>query len=130
MIHISLIGDSVFDNKSYVGEAGTDVITHLRNMLPDQSKASLIANDGDVIKKVSDEQISRIPSTSTHLIISVGGNDAIMNADILNLEMGTSAEVLSEISGRQKIFENDYTEMLESLTKIGLPVISNRTTRK
>jgi hypothetical protein len=43
MAHIVLLGDSIFDNKSYVGASGIDVVTHLRETLPNDWQATLKA---------------------------------------------------------------------------------------
>ena len=45
--HVVLLGDSIFDNASYVA-GGPDVVTHLRSVLPPGWRATLAAVDGDV----------------------------------------------------------------------------------
>lgn len=67
MSHIVLLGDSIFDNKTYVGASGNDVITHLRNALPDNYQATLKAIDGSLIENVSSQAID-IPTDTTHII--------------------------------------------------------------
>jgi len=42
MKHVVLLGDSIFDNKAYVGD-GPDVITQVREALPDGWTATLAA---------------------------------------------------------------------------------------
>jgi nicotinate (nicotinamide) nucleotide adenylyltransferase len=48
MAHIVLLGDSIFDNKTYVGENGKDVVTHLRESLPNDWQATLKATDAEI----------------------------------------------------------------------------------
>lgn len=120
MARIVLLGDSIFDNKSYVGAHGRDVVTHLRESLPNDWQATLRAIDGSVIENVSG-QLSGIPSDTTHLVISVGGNDAIRNADVLQMKAGNSAEVLSAIADRLDTFESDYKKMLRGVLAKNLP---------
>ncbi len=120
MAHIVLLGDSIFDNKTYVGENGRDVVTHLRESLPNGWQATLKAMDGSLIKNVS-EQLSGDTPDATHLIVSVGGNNAIMNADVLQMKAENSAEVLSEIADRCETFETHYKEMLQSVLAKKLP---------
>ncbi len=120
MAHIVLFGDSIFDNKVYVGENGKDVITHLRERLLNDWQATLKAVDGSVIENVS-EQLFDIPSDTTHFVVSVGGNNAIMNSDILQMKADNSAKVLSEIAGRREIFERHYERMLQNLLSKNLP---------
>ncbi len=72
MNHIVLLGDSIFDNKSYV-RGGLDVVAHLRQQMPDDWKATLCAVDGNVVENVQ-TQILSLPDDATHLFISAGGN--------------------------------------------------------
>jgi len=48
MKHIILAGDSVFDNRSYVKEGEPDVRDQLADLLADEDKATLIAEDGAI----------------------------------------------------------------------------------
>ena len=73
MEHIVLLGDSIFDNKVYVDEA-PDVVSHLRNMLPGDWKATLCAVDGSTISGIKG-QIRNVPKDASCLFVSVGGND-------------------------------------------------------
>src|SRR5262245_66376748 len=77
MRHIVLLGDSVFDNKAYV-DGGLDVIEHVRRQIPAGWKASLRAVDGSVVENVR-KQLIDLPGDATHLVISGGGHDAILN---------------------------------------------------
>jgi hypothetical protein len=120
MTHVVLLGDSIFDNKVYVGAAGKDVVTHLRENLPNGWQATLKAVDGSLIKDVS-EQLSDILFDATHFVVSVGGNDAIRNSDVLQMKASNSAEVLNEIAGRREIFEQHYERMLQNLLSKNLP---------
>jgi hypothetical protein len=93
MPHIVLLGDSIFDNKSYVGTGGKDVVTHLREMLPGSGdwQATLNAVDGAVIEGVTQRQLQGVSSEATHLVISVGGNNAIGNVDVLEMRANSAA---------------------------------------
>ncbi len=120
MSHIVLLGDSIFDNKVYVGKNGNDVLMHLHESLPNNWQTTLKAIDGSVIENVS-RQLLEIPSDATHLIVSVGGNDAIRNADVLQMKANNAVEVLSEIAKRAETFESHYKEMLRNLLSKSLP---------
>ncbi|HSK70917.1 MAG TPA: SGNH/GDSL hydrolase family protein [Pyrinomonadaceae bacterium] len=120
MSHIVLLGDSIFDNKSYVGAGGKDVVTHLREMLPNNSQATLNAIDGSIIENVS-SQLLGIPKDATHLVVSVGGNNALMNTDVLQMPANSAAQVLNEISVRCGSFERNYSEMLKQVLSLNLP---------
>ena len=119
MTHIVLLGDSIFDNKAYV-ENAPDVVTHLRQMIPENWKASLKAVDGSIVENVRG-QILDIHEDSTHFVISVGGNDAIMNAGILTMKTSSAAEVFEALSNRTGNFEFHYREMLKSVLSRNLP---------
>jgi len=120
MTHVALLGDSIFDNKSYVGANGKDVVTHLRDVLPDDWQATLCAIDGSVIENVS-TQLRDVPNDATHFVISVGGNDAIRNADVLQMRVDSSAEFLGEIANRTEAFEFQYKKMLSQVLEKNLP---------
>jgi len=120
MSHIVLLGDSIFDNKIYVGENGKDVITHLQESLPAGWQTSLEAVDGSLIEDVA-EQMLKVPAEATHFIISVGGNNTILDADILQMKADNSAEVLNEIAARRDIFESKYIQMLEKVLSQNKP---------
>ena len=77
MTHMVLLGDSIFDNESYVPE-GLDVISHLRQRLDAASQATLLAVDGATAKDIP-FQVLDVPDDSTHLVLSAGGNDALYN---------------------------------------------------
>ncbi|HEX8370077.1 MAG TPA: SGNH/GDSL hydrolase family protein [Pyrinomonadaceae bacterium] len=119
MPHIVLLGDSIFDNKAYVGTQ-PDVITHLRQIIPADWRATLNAVDGGVVENIG-AQLSKIPAEATHLIISVGGNNALVNADVLRMPAGSAAEVLNVLADRASDFEFQYREMLANVLRRGLP---------
>ena len=119
MKHITLLGDSIFDNKSYVG-GGIDVITHVRQKMTDGWTAELRAIDGSKSEHVS-AQTSAVSAAATDLFVSVGGNDALYEAEILNLPVSSSAQVFNELSDRAAAFENRYAQMLESVLKLKKP---------
>lgn len=119
MAHIVLLGDSIFDNKAYVGTM-PDVISHLQNLIPTNWQATLKAVDGNLVEHVSG-QLLKSPSDATHFVISVGGNNAIMNADVLGLKVNSSAEVFDNLADRISTFEYHYREMLKTVLSKNLP---------
>src|SRR5215470_5035465 len=119
MNHIVLLGDSVFDNKAYVN-GGLDVIEHIRRQIPAGWKASLRAVDGSVVENVRKQTLD-LPDDATHLVVSAGGNDAILNADILQQKVASSAEVLNKLADIAGEFEYRYREMLEGVLSLKKP---------
>lgn len=70
--HLILLGDSIFDNRSYVGRGQPAVIDQLQAKVKEQGgNATLVAVDGNVLSHVAD-QIKHIPRDATHLFISIG----------------------------------------------------------
>lgn len=120
MPHIVLLGDSIFDNAAYVA-GGPDVVQQLRDRLPDDWSATLRAVDGSVTASVP-AQVARLPQEATHLVISVGGNDALGHLDFLAQPAESTAEVLDELANMAAGFERDYRVMLEVVLNVGLPV--------
>ena len=120
-MHLVLLGDSVFDNQSYVapGQSTTDAIR--RRMVP-ESHVTLLAQDGSTIDEVG-RQLLHLPPDATHLIVSTGGNDALSDAGILTEPAGTVAEALWRLGQVVERFEKRYLQMLRKVRKRKLPSI-------
>jgi len=117
--HIVLIGDSIFDNASYVN-AGLDVIGHLRNEIPLGWKATLRAVDGSIVSGVRN-QIADIPADATHLVISAGGNDAISQAGLLDESDESTSQTFNRMADVSDEFKGRYRAMLIDVLTLGLP---------
>lgn len=117
--HIVLIGDSIFDNASYVG-GGVDVIGHLKNEIPRGWKATLRAVDGSIVSGVRN-QIADIPADATHLVISAGGNDAISQAGLLEESDESTSQTFNRMADVSDEFEGRYRGMLIDVLSLGLP---------
>jgi hypothetical protein len=121
MPHLALLGDSVFDNGAYV-PSDPDVAQQLRSMLPPEWKVSLLAVDGAVVSDVA-EQIAVLPSDTTHLAISAGGNDALRHSGILYQGAANVRAVLSQLADVQDGFRRDVRAMLIAAVAKRLPTI-------
>jgi len=104
--HIALLGDSIFDNSAYTAGA-PDVVTHLRALLPPGWRASLLAVDGATSTDVPD-QIPSVPADATHVVISAGGNDALLSMDLLDMPVASTREALLLFGARTGRFEQHY----------------------
>ena len=100
MNHIVLLGDSIFDNKSMFA-AGLMSSLICGNKCLKGGKSLLCAVDGNVVENVQ-TQILGLPDDVTHLFISAGGNNALLNADILEMNVSSSAEVFDRTCGFSK----------------------------
>ena len=119
MPHVALLGDSIFDNKVYVGSE-PDVVGHLRGMAPEGWAFDLLAVDGNLARHVS-QQLRGLGDDVTHLVVSAGGNNAIANSDILPMKASAAAEVFSTLADRTEAFGKEYRAMLRALAATGLP---------
>ena len=117
--HAVLLGDSVFDNAAYVG-GGPDVVAQLRARLPEGWRATLRAMDGAVTGDVP-RQLDGLPPDASHLVVSVGGNDALRQAHLLDEGAGSMAEAVGRLAGVREGFARDYRAMLEAVLARGLP---------
>ncbi len=121
MKHIVLIGDSIFDNGSYVPE-GRDVLSHLERKLAPDSCATLLAVDGATTDQIM-SQIARIPGDATHLALSAGGNDALQNMAVLTEPSGTVAEALFTLSIVRERFAASYLQLVSTLEQFRKPLV-------
>jgi len=119
MDHIALLGDSVFDNGAYVG-GGIDVIGHLRQQMPSGWQASLLAVDGGRMADLP-RQMAGLSQDATHLIISIGGNDALAYASVLDEPSRSIAESLLKLASIRAQFCRDYQAMLDGIGQMNRP---------
>jgi GDSL-like lipase/acylhydrolase family protein len=118
--HIVLLGDSIFDNGSYTrGEP--DVVGHLASVIPWTWRATLLAVDGATTSDVA-PQLDRVPDDATHLVLSVGGNDALRNSDLLEARACSSSEVLLMFAARLDLFEQAYRRVIGRVMSFGRDV--------
>lgn len=112
MPHLILLGDSIFDNGSYT-RGGPDVITQIRSMLPSGWKATLLAQDGATTANIP-AQLSRLPADASHLVLSVGGNDALMQSAILDLPVKSTAQAFTLLAEAKEAFEARYQNVIRA----------------
>lgn len=118
-MHLVLLGDSVFDNSAYVPQ-GKDVLTQLRTLLSPGWAVSLLAEDGSTTDRLT-TQLARLPSDTTHLVMSVGGNDALEHVHILDACAHSFLEVLAYLADAAEIFQERYRAALSMVVERGLP---------
>jgi hypothetical protein len=113
MSHVVLLGDSIFDNSAYTrGEP--DVVSHLRTMLPSRWQATLLAIDGATTAGIP-SQVARVPRDATHLVVSVGGNDALGQTDLLRTPVSSTSEALALFASRVARFEKEYRAAVDKV---------------
>jgi lysophospholipase L1-like esterase len=120
MPHVVLLGDSIFDNGAYT-QGGPDVITQLRGVVPAGWRATLGAVDGATTEAFS-PQVSELPADATHIVVSLGGNDALGHMDLLDRPARSSAEVLAELASAAERFEKRYRRAIDAVVARGAAV--------
>ena len=125
MPHLVLLGDSIFDNAHYTS-GGPDVVSQVRNLLPPGWDASLLAVDGSTTVNIPD-QIQHLPKACTHLVLSVGGNNALTDASRLGISFfGMTGEptskALDSLADISDIFESEYRSAVVACLRPSLPL--------
>ena len=120
MKHIILAGDSIFDNGSYVKAKEPDVADQLKVILDKNDKVTLLARDGDIVSSVAN-QLKNLPDDATHLIISVGGNDALFHLQTLDNTVSSIGEGFYEFYNIKIEFEKLYNQMISNTLSYNLP---------
>lgn len=120
MPHLVLLGDSIFDNGSYTG-GGPAVIVQVKGALPAGWKATLLAVDGATTDSIP-SQLDRLPSDASHLVLSVGGNNALRRSDILDKPARSTAEAFSLLADVSREFERAYRKTVALCIGHGLPL--------
>ena len=113
--------DSIFDNGAYVRPGEPDVVRQVRALLPTGWRAALCAVDGSVTASI-ERQIESVPRDTTHLIVSVGGNDALQYVSVFQEavnSVGAAVRTLSEIRAQ---FAQRYKVMLDRVVALRFPV--------
>ena len=106
MPHVVLVGDSIFDNAAYT-EGGPDVVSQVRGLLPPGWEATLLAVDGAITDGVAG-QLGRLPEQATHLVLSVGGNNALKHMGILEVPVASVAKAVEVLADVASDFERRY----------------------
>ncbi len=118
-MNVVLLGDSIFDNKAYVGD-GPDVIKQLSKALPAGATATLAARDGSTTNDIAG-QLAAMPKDATHLVVSVGGNNALQEKGLIEEKARSVAEVLDKLAKIKAAFRKSYAAMLDGVLARRLP---------
>jgi hypothetical protein len=116
---VVLLGDSVFDNAAYLA-GRADVVNQLERRLPAGWAASLLAVDGSVMAGVL-RQLERLPLDATHLVVSMGGNDALGVSSILDAPSRSVADTLLKLADIRERFFTDYASTVDAILASKLP---------
>lgn len=114
--HVALLGDSSIDNAAYT-RGDPDVAQHLRSVLGAQWKVTLLALDGSTTLQM-DPQITRIADDVSHIVLSIGGNDALMNAGLLDTPVKSTAIALDLLGAAVNAFEQNHRSVTRALAEL------------
>jgi hypothetical protein len=116
MSAVCLLGDSIIDNKVYVGRNELSVKEHLEAM--SESMFNQIAVDGHTTKDVLNFQLNQLPKISTHKVLSIGGNDLLQQISFLkNKEALTTKEVMEQAVCKLAPIKKRYRTIVEKLSQ-------------
>ncbi|MBK9442971.1 MAG: SGNH/GDSL hydrolase family protein [Comamonadaceae bacterium] len=121
MKHLVLLGDSIFDNAAYVAN-GLPVIQQVNSQLPGNWQATLLANDGDTTIYVA-QQVTCLPPDTTHLALSIGGNDALGCIAKLEAPAATVKQGLIALTEIKREFEANSRGLLLQLIALKKPLM-------
>jgi len=119
MPKLVLLGDSIFDNARYVA-TGRGVIEQLCERLPAGWSSTLLAVDGATVANVY-SQIEQLPEDASHLLLSVGGNDALGASPVLEQSNWPATRVFAALAEIQQEFRTEYLAMLRAVLSEGKP---------
>lgn len=60
--------------------------------------------------------------TASHLVLSVGGNDALMSSGILHMPASSTSQALALFANTSRDFERRYRRVLHSCRQMSLPL--------
>lgn len=121
MPHLVLLGDSTLDNGRYVPGCPA-IIEQIRGWFPKEWKATLLAKDGSITRQVID-QFKHLASDTSHLVISVGGNDMLENSFVVRESDKTLSEMWKEVDETRQQFHQDYRRLLREAFTHRLPMV-------
>lgn len=118
-MHLVLLGDSIFDNAVYT-RGDPSVEQHLKAIVGPTHRVTLLARDGDVTAHIPG-QLQRLPADATHLLLSVGGNDALGFLGVFDTPVDTVGEALDALATVVDLFQERYHQALSAVVAGGLP---------
>ena len=124
--HITLLGDSVFDNGVYVETGQDDVTAHLkRKLAPLGWTFENRAVDGHVAENVESQLLSHYVTKPCTFVLSVGGNNALGYLDVIQdpLSDKSVGAVLMAFHQIREDFRRVYADALDKIRDHGQPLI-------
>lgn len=117
MSKIALLGDSIIDNKVYVGPREFSVLEHLESL--SDLEFSQTAVDGHTTVGVLQEQIDKIEKDTDFIVLSIGGNDLLEYLHLLvdDINKHLFSRNLVILNSFIEPIRERYEEIVERLVK-------------
>jgi len=117
MKKVALLGDSIIDNKVYVGDSEYSVLEHLQSL--SDFEFSQIAVDGHTTVDVLQGQLDKIKKDFDFIILSIGGNDLLEYLHLLvdDINKHTFPRNLEIMNSFVEPIRERYEEIVERLVK-------------
>ena len=113
MKHLVLLGDSILDNSPYTAPA-PDTSTILRTALGSGWTVDLLARDGSTMSDLS-SQLRHLAAVPAVGVLSIGGNDAIGDIDILTPAVARTTDVLERLIDIVDSFAERYGRVVADI---------------
>ena len=118
-MNIVLLGDSALDNGAYTG-GGPAIPEQLAELLAPNGHVTMLAIDGSTTDDIP-SQLAEAPSNATHFLLSVGGNDAMLQIDVLSRPAQSVSHALISVAEVIADFNLAYRRCLDQVVALGLP---------
>lgn len=117
--HVVLLGDSAFANAAYT-KGAPDVAAQLKKLLPSDWQVTLLAADSALNADIA-AQLERLPEDTSHLVLSVGGDNALGLEAFFKDEADSVADALDQLDEIREDFTTSYRKMLDAVLARKLP---------
>ena len=117
--HVVLLGDSAFANAAYT-KGAPDVAAQLKKLLPSDWQVTLLAADSALNADIA-AQLERLPEDTSHLVLSVGGDNALGLETFFKDEADLVADALDQLDEIREDFTTSYRKMLDAVLARKLP---------
>jgi len=117
MMKLVMLGDSVFDNASYLQKGERDTEAWVRHYLQGEAlDIDFLAEDGATTKCVKETQLGDIDAEAEYIVLSIGGNDLLQSFSCLETNQGSMAQTLSFFEEEiRTTFNNSYGAMINAI---------------
>jgi hypothetical protein len=111
---LALLGDSILDNAPYT-EPQPDTTHHLRQQLRGDWTVERLARDGAIMSDLR-FQLAALPNRVECVVLSIGGNDALEHADLLERRASSATQLFGALADIADRFASAYMNLAKAVT--------------